>query len=64
MHTLDKLKEVEGKLAHVNSVLGAGGIEDWEAKEYSDLHESYCRQIAELMDHIIYMNDTYGKLNW
>lgn len=64
MHVKDQLVDAEKKLSYVNSVLNAGGLEPWESKEYSDLHESYCQQIAELMDIIIDMNQRYGKGNW
>jgi hypothetical protein len=52
MDARERLKEIEGQLNYVRSVLNAGGLEAWEAKEYAALEADYIAEAADLKKHI------------
>ena len=48
----EELESKRGQREYVRQVLNAGGIEAWEAKEYSNLEIMYTEQIIELEQEI------------
>jgi len=52
MTIYEKLKQTQGKLEYVRKVLKAGGLPEWEAKEYSGLEIEYIETIADLKNKI------------
>ncbi|MDG1580968.1 hypothetical protein [Pseudomonas sp. GOM6] len=44
----DEILSVQGQKDHCLAVLGAGGLESWESKEYSELVEDYDQKLLEL----------------
>ena len=52
MNVYQQLESIKGQLAYVNSVLSAGNLQAWEAKEYAELAKSYEDEIASLKNDI------------
>ena len=52
MNAIEQLNSIKGQLNHVNNVLSIGGLEAWEAKEYSNLAKDYEEEIIRLTNHI------------
>ena len=52
MNVLDQISELKGRLNYVNNVLNAGGLELWEAKEYTSLQSDYITEIQSLELHV------------
>ena len=52
MNAIEQLNSIKGQLNYVNNVLSIGGLEAWEAKEYSNLAKEYEEEIARLANHI------------
>ncbi len=52
MNAIEQLNSIKGQLNYVNNVLAIGGLEAWEAKEYSNLAEEYEEEIIRLTNHI------------
>lgn len=44
----DEILSVQGRKDYCLTVLGAGGLESWQSKEYSALVEQYDQQLIEL----------------
>ena len=52
MNAIEQLNNIKGQLSYVNNVLSIGGLEAWEAKEYSNLAKEYEEEIVRLTNHI------------
>lgn len=52
MSAIEQLNSIKGQLNYVNNVLAIGGLEAWEAKEYSSLAKDYENEIIRLTNHI------------
>lgn len=52
MNAIEQLNSIKGQLSYVNNVLSIGGLEAWEAKEYSNLAKEYEEEIVRLTNHI------------
>lgn len=52
MNVLTQTIELKSKLSYVNQVLSNGGLEAWEAKEYSNLAVEYVNEINQLEDYV------------
>ncbi|MGP5477564.1 hypothetical protein [Pseudomonas helleri] len=44
----DEILSVQGQKDYCLTVLGAGGLESWQSKEYSELVEQYDQKLIEL----------------
>ena len=52
MNAIEQLNSIKGQLNYVNNILSIGGLEEWEAKEYSNLAKEYEEEIVRLTNHI------------
>lgn len=52
MNVLNQISELKGQLQYANNVLNAGGLQQWEAKEYSSLAIRYEEEIIRLQKHV------------
>ena len=52
MNAIEQLNSIKGQLNYVNNVLSIGGLEAWEAKEYSNLAKDYEEEIIRITNHI------------
>ena len=52
MNAIEQLNSIKGQLNYVNNILSIGGLEAWEAKEYSNLAKDYEEEIIRLTNHI------------
>lgn len=48
MNCIEKIQSLKGQVAYCNEVLNAGGLQDWEAKEYAGVIERHTEEIARL----------------
>ena len=52
MNAIEQFNSIKGQLNYVNNILSIGGLEAWEAKEYSNLAKDYEEEIIRLTNHI------------
>ena len=52
MNAIEQLNSIKDQLNYVNNILSIGGLEAWEAKEYSNLAKDYEEEIIRLTNHI------------
>jgi hypothetical protein len=52
MNAIEQLNSIKGQLSYVNNILAVGGLEAWEAKEYSNVAKEYEEEIIRLTSHI------------
>ncbi|MEP8861317.1 hypothetical protein ABKV83_23055 [Enterobacter asburiae] len=54
-NTKEEKQSLIGQRQYCLDVLAAGGLEEWEAREYSNLIVSYDEKIANLNQHLDYL---------
>lgn len=64
MRVDQKLEGKKAQLKYVNTVLSASDLQDWEKKEYSNLAESYAKEIESLEVAVAQLNTQYGIGGW
>jgi hypothetical protein len=49
MNLLEQIKKLQGGINYINSVLSAGGLQAWEAKEYNTMLIENENELAEVL---------------
>ena len=52
MNVTEQLIRLENQLKYTQSILAQGGLQQWEAKEYSQVAKQYENEIIELKAYI------------
>jgi hypothetical protein len=52
MNVTEQLIRLESQLKYTQSILAQGGLQQWEAKEYSQVAKQYEDEILELKSYI------------
>ena len=52
MNVLDQIKKLEAELKYALEILGNGGLNEWEAKEYNALATSKEEEIKSLKQYV------------
>lgn len=52
MNVTEQLNRLENQLRYTQSILAQGGLQQWEAKEYSQVAKQYEDEILELKSYI------------
>jgi hypothetical protein len=48
MNAIDQINSLKGRIAYCNEVINAGGLQPWEAKEYSGIIAAHTSEVARL----------------